>query len=203
MNKAYLLIICWLLVPFTGCIDVEEPELEEEWEDLPKDDEEKTEEPVKGCMDPNARNYDSTANIDDGSCYVPNDCKLVPYGQCSGENLTGMKYLLNLHEYGNIYKKNLTGVDLSYATLTDANLYLADLTGANLNYADLTGASLRFAYLIDADLAFADLTDADLLSANLTGANFTGAIVTNADFYGTYWHQTVWTDGVAYDENQA
>tara|TARA_B100002052_G_C15810493_1_gene565627 strand:+ start:84 stop:899 length:816 start_codon:yes stop_codon:yes gene_type:complete len=30
MNKAYLLVICLVLVPFTGCTDVEEPELEEE-----------------------------------------------------------------------------------------------------------------------------------------------------------------------------
>ena len=34
-------------------------------------------------------------------------------------------------------------------------------------------------------------------------ADFTGAIVTDADFIDTYWYQTIWTDGVAYDENQA
>ena len=166
MNKTYLLVICLLLTPFTGCIDIEEPELEEEWEDLPKDDEEKTEkrpteqwtfyrdfvecnpnndsivaydefvdclnmdlvndgesvvtassefahevfniadldmdgnltssefdyienyphevekEPVKGCMDMNATNYNSTAEIDDGSCEYP------PAEGCMDSNAT-------------------------------------------------------------------------------------------------------------------
>ena len=214
------------------------------------------EEPVEGCMDSDATNYDSTANIDDGSCeYV---CELVPYGHCSGEDLNG-QYLSEL---------NLTEIDLSYANLSGAKLRSANLSGANLSYADLTNANLEYAYLgkanltnanlyeanlewadlgnadlqntnlaganlgktdltgvnlgkanlTDANLEYADLTDANLDWANLTYANldeakltganleyadFTDAFVTTAYFANTYWYQTIWTDGVAYDENQA
>ena len=76
------------------------------------------------------------------------ECELVPYGHCSGEDLSGQ----------DLSELNLTGIDLSYA----------NLTGAMLHYAD-----------------------------------FTDAIVTDSDFTDTYWYYTIWTDGVAYDENQA
>ena len=39
--------------------------------------------------------------------------------------------------------------------------------------------------------------------ADLSYADFTDAIVTDARFSSTYWYQTIWTDGIAYDENQA
>jgi uncharacterized protein YjbI with pentapeptide repeats len=47
------------------------------------------------------------------------------------------------------------------------------------------------------------LTNADLVYADLTNANLFYAIVTNAYFYGTTWSNTIWTDGIAYDTNQA
>jgi len=34
-------------------------------------------------------------------------------------------------------------------------------------------------------------------------ADFTDAIVTDSDFTDTYWYNTIWTDGVSYNENQA
>jgi len=43
MNKAYLLIICWLLVPFTGCIDDSELEPIENVDEI-KDESDNTEE---------------------------------------------------------------------------------------------------------------------------------------------------------------
>ena len=57
----------------------------------------------------------------------------------------------------------------------------ASLEGANLSGADLSGASLRAANLTGADLTGADLyranlTGADLKDANLRGANLTGTI---------------------------
>ena len=119
------------------------------------------------------------------------ECELVPYGHCSGEDLSGQ----------DLSEMNLTGIDLSYANLSGASL-------TNLNYADLTGAELAYTNLKNAKLTGADLRDAKLTGANLTYANlsfadFTDAIVTDADFTDTIWYQTVWTDGVAYDENQA
>ena len=81
MNKAYLLVICLLLAPFTGCIEVTKEESEITTEpvgdednsqiDETKDESDNTEEKelVKGCMDSNAMNYDSIANTDDGTCY--------------------------------------------------------------------------------------------------------------------------------------
>ena len=214
MNKAYLLVICLLLTPFTGCIDIEEPELEEEWEDLPKDDEEKTEKrPTDHWTfyrdfvecDPNndsivaygefvdclnmdlvndgesmvaassefANEVFSIADLDvDGNLtssefdYIKNypheaekECELVPYGHCSGEDLSGQ----------DLSELNLTGIDLSYANLSGANL-------TTLNYADLTGATLHY-------------------------ADFTDAIVTDTVFTDTYWYYSIWTDGETYDEN--
>ena len=75
----------------------------------------------------------------------------------------------------------------------DANLLDADLSNAYLRYADLTGANFGYANLTDADLSYADLKF----------AFFYYATVTDADFSYTYWHQTMWTDGLRYDSNQA
>ena len=103
---------------------------------------------------------------------------------------------------------DLTGTSLYNADLADANLYDADLTGADLWGADLTDANLYRADLDDADLNYADLTDATLTFAtlryaDLSNADFTSATVMNADFENTVWSNTIWTDGVAYNTNQA
>jgi uncharacterized protein YjbI with pentapeptide repeats len=171
------------------------------------------------------------------------ECELIPYGHCSGEDLGGQ----------DLSEINLTGIDLSHANLsnadlrntnlngadlldarldsadlTDANLTEARLRGAYLNGADLTNANLTNADLRSTNLCNTDLSDANLYSAHLYNSNlcgadlfranlqyatlygadlaytdFTEAIVMDADFTNTYWEQTVWTDGVAYDENQA
>jgi hypothetical protein len=55
---------------------------------------------------------------------------------------------------------NLSGADLSRATLSGATLSHADLSGADLSHAELTGATLFGATLIDADLSHAELTGA-------------------------------------------
>ena len=135
-----------------------------------------------------------------------------------GTNLSGAglneSLLMNIEtnrntSFSNAYLvyTDLTDADLGLyaADLTDDNAHLrhADLTGANLRYADLTGANLGYADLTGADLYAADLTDADLYAANLKFADFEDAIVTDADFSGNYWHQTIWTNGIRYDTNQA
>ena len=126
----------------------------------------------------------------------------------TGANLTGAD--LQYANLNSAYLKdaNLTNADLTGAKLYYANLRDADLNGADLTYADLTRADLRYADLTYADLNGADLTDAFLRYADFTDAflryaDFTDAIVTDADFTNTYWYQTIWTDGIVYDENQA
>ena len=74
MNKAYLLTICLFLSAFTGCLGTEDSDLEPvDTVDETKDESDNTEEKelVKGCMDSNATNYDSEAEVDDGSCEYP------------------------------------------------------------------------------------------------------------------------------------
>ena len=193
MNKVYLLVICLLLAPFTGCLDE-------------FTDEEITSESVEDETD--------------------REC-LVPYGKCygvdfsdhdlSGMNLTGIRFSHTRIPGENgaadeWIQPNLSGADLSDTDLNDAEFY-----GIKLSGAVLTGANLHLATLINVDFRCANLTGANLTGANLTNAyfsthscdadlsytDFTDAIVTNADFGSTYWYQTIWTDGVAYDGNQA
>ena len=106
-------------------------------------------------------------------------CQLVPFGNCAGANLSGM---------------DLSGMDLTGIDLRSANLEGANLSGAELNESLLMhiegNSSTNFsnAYLRYADLKFADFEDATVIGA---------------DFTDSYWHQTIWTDGVRYDSNQA
>ena len=88
MHKAYLLVICLLLAPFTGCIEPEEIEITsdpvEDEDNSQIDETNNTEEKelVKGCMDSDATNYDSGAEVDDGSCEYP------PVEGCMDSNAT-------------------------------------------------------------------------------------------------------------------
>ncbi|MGR7025547.1 pentapeptide repeat-containing protein [Geodermatophilus sp. URMC 62] len=79
---------------------------------------------------------------------------------------------------------NLTGATLNRADLTDATLDEAKLTDADLDGANLTGATLAGADLTDADLDEAKLTDPRLAGADLTGARLFGADLTGATFAG-------------------
>tara|TARA_B100001559_G_scaffold130314_1_gene109650 strand:- start:2581 stop:4701 length:2121 start_codon:yes stop_codon:yes gene_type:complete len=72
--------------------------------------------------------------------------------------------------------------------LDDANLQRADLRNSNLMYVDFS---------------MANLTDAELDYSWLHFTNFDDAIVTGVDFYNSNWYQTVWTNGLAYNSNQA
>ena len=190
MNKAYLLVICLLLTSLTGCLD-EECELV----------------PNGHCSGEDFSGQDLSGmnlkGID------------LSYANLSGANLEHAD-LANAYLEGT----DFTGANLKYVSLTVTVLYNADFTGADLRYTDLRYA----AYLPSANFEHVDLTGAnfektDLGGANLTGINlhgadlnsadlrydadFTDAIVDDAIFTGTSWEWTIWTDGVAYDENQA
>ena len=80
-----------------------------------------------------------------------------------------------LHPEVNI---DLSGADLSGATLIDANLSGADLSGA-----DLSGAILTGAFLSEADLSKAILYRATLIATNLSRANLSRACLIDANLY--------------------
>ena len=147
-------------------------------------------------------------------------CQLGRYAYCAGADLSHM----------NLSGMDLTGIDLRGANLQNATFDYATLDGADLrsivafnatfihtgmNKTYLQNAEFnRYsssecggycgeANLTEAYLYNADLTGAYLGYADLTDAYFTSATVTNADFIGTTWSNTIWTDGVAYNTNQA
>jgi uncharacterized protein YjbI with pentapeptide repeats len=73
--------------------------------------------------------------------------------------------------WANLFGANLSGVDLSCATMRETSLACANLTGANLSNTIMT----------DANLTGADLTNANLFGAIMTNVNLTSAIMTNAN----------------------
>jgi uncharacterized protein YjbI with pentapeptide repeats len=70
---------------------------------------------------------------------------------------------------------DLSGADLSHASLTVANLSRCDLSGSNLTLADLEAADLSGANLQRANLIGARLIGADLWQADIRGANLSTA----------------------------
>jgi len=98
---------------------------------------------------------------------VVNGCQLKPLAVCPNANLSGVK---------------LSGINLTYATLSGANLNGADLSNARLSGAILSGARLVRAKLNNANLSRADLSGArmyygELRALNLAGANLRGALL--------------------------
>ena len=80
---------------------------------------------------------------------------------------------------------NLSGVNLSSASLQDA-----DLTGVNLSQANLSNVCLKQVKLTNANLSHTDLTSANLENANLKGANLTGVDLSEANLLGTQIDET-------------
>ena len=210
MNKAYLLVICLFLTSLTGCLD-------EECELVPNghcSGEDFSGQDLSGM---NLKGIDlSYANLSGANLERANLANAYLEGtDFTGANLKYVSLTVTV-----LYNADFTGADLRYtdlryaAYLPSANFEHVDLTGANFEKTDLGGANLSGINLHGADLNSADLRYAYLISANLTGANLTGAdlrydadftdaIVDDAIFTGTSWEWTIWTDGVAYDENQA
>ena len=86
---------------------------------------------------------------------------------------------------------SLYGVDLSGATLSFASLYGVDLSDANLSFAYLSGATLSGATLSDVNLSFAHMYDATLSGATLSNAYMSfdrldGATLSNANLSSAY-----------------
>lgn len=89
----------------------------------------------------------------------------------------------------NLYRFNLTGVDLEGANLDGARLTRAELNNTNLKNAILSNAKLFRASMFKANLEGADLSKANLkwcslYKANLKGANLKGASLYRANAYG-------------------
>ena len=80
---------------------------------------------------------------------------------------------------GSLSKLNAPAVDLSGVNLSDASLM-----GAYFPRADLTRANFRDAFLWNADLSGADLTEARFTNADARYADLRQAILTNASFIG-------------------
>jgi hypothetical protein len=81
----------------------------------------------------------------------------------------------------NLSGANLSGASLGRADLSRANLNGANLRDANLSRANLNGAYLNGADLRDANLSRANLSGADLIGTDLSRANLNGADLINAD----------------------
>ena len=123
MNKAYLLVICLLLAPFTGCLD----EFTDEELDVASDSlEDKT---YRECLVPYGKCY--------GVDFSGHDL--------SGMNLTGIRFShTQIPGEGGAadewIQPNLSGADLSDTDLNDAEFYGIKLSGADLTGANLSGA---------------------------------------------------------------
>jgi uncharacterized protein YjbI with pentapeptide repeats len=101
-----------------------------------------------------------------GDYAIPNfkNCFIRPQADCSWKTI----------------RQNLTGIDLSGATLTDI-----DFSGAYLRYANLSGTTLR-----GVDLSEANLARADMRGSNVDGTtNFQARTFYKADFSGATLHR--------------
>ncbi len=100
----------------------------------------------------------------------------------SGMNLSRANlFKADLHG-ANLNQVNLAGANLSESKLSDANLSRTDLTGADLGGVSLFLANLSGAKLVGADLSDAILSRADLSGADLSGANLTEANLVQVNF---------------------
>ncbi|MCY4321155.1 MAG: pentapeptide repeat-containing protein [Bdellovibrionaceae bacterium] len=80
----------------------------------------------------------------------------------------------------NLFKADLSGINLSETNLSGAYLSEANLTGTNLSGSYLNWADLTEAILHDAILDWADLSRANLIWAELNWADLTEAILHDA-----------------------
>ena len=74
------------------------------------------------------------------------------------------------------------------------DLEFTKLTNTSLSNVDLTGAMFKYARAVNATFEYSDLMYTDFTYMSRSGVN---------TFSGTFWYQTIWTNGVRYDSNQA
>jgi uncharacterized protein YjbI with pentapeptide repeats len=105
----------------------------------------------------------------------------------SGRDLTGATMRDTSFARASMVGTKLTGVDASDARFSFADLSNADLTGATLRNVDLTRAVLAGATLKGVDLRRATLFRTDLRGADLTGAELAGTNLSGAQLGGARW----------------
>ena len=86
----------------------------------------------------------------------------------------------------NLWRADLTNVNLVSANLANANLENADLTNVNLVRANLAKANLKYSRLNKASLANAYLANADLTMSFIEDTDFGRANTFKADFSSTH-----------------
>ncbi|MGD1703172.1 pentapeptide repeat-containing protein [Dapis sp. BLCC M229] len=89
----------------------------------------------------------------------------------------------------NLYRVNLSGLDLKQASFRNANLRYVDLSNTNLDGADFTDADLTQTNLAGAQLNEVNFTDANLSEANLQGSQLCNAILERACLQGANLNQ--------------
>ena len=105
----------------------------------------------------------------------------------SGRDLTGATLRDTSFARARFVEAKLNGIDASDARFGFADMTRADLTGATLRSTDLTRAVLAGANLKGVDLRRATLFRADLRGADLTGAELAGTNLSGAQLGGARW----------------
>ena len=105
----------------------------------------------------------------------------------SGRDLSGATLRDTSFARARFVDAKLIGVDASDARFGFADMSRADLTGATLRSADFTRAKLEGTVLKGVDLRRATLFRADLRGADLTGAELAGANLSGAQLGGARW----------------
>jgi uncharacterized protein YjbI with pentapeptide repeats len=82
----------------------------------------------------------------------------------------------------NLVSANLANANLENADLTNVNLLRANLAHANLENANVENVNLVRANLANANLKYSRLNKASLANANLTNANLTMSFIEDTDF---------------------
>ena len=122
-----------------------------------------------------------------------------------------------LYKYGSGHSAGSPSSIYGYSSMTVSSRTTQDpptFTDFSGRYASfemsmaMTGAEMQSAWLVDANLMYVDfdganLTDTDLEGSWLHFTDFEYATVTGVDFTPSNWYQTIWTDGLAYNSNQA
>ena len=195
MNKAYLLVICLLLTPFTGCLDDEDTE--DWWRNRNEEKPENEEKTWRTVQNERPSVY-WTFYRDFDEC-DPNNDSIVAYGEffdClnidlmnDGEVIDGY-YSLTSEFANQVFSMadldmdgNLTSSEFDY--IKNYPHFECELVpyghcpGANLSYQDFSGMDLE-----GINLSYANLGRSDLSAANLNYADLTGAILNYADLNG-------------------
>ncbi|MGL6312420.1 pentapeptide repeat-containing protein [Vibrio sp. WXL103] len=90
---------------------------------------------------------------------------------------------------------DLSGADLSDATLINVDLFESTLTGTNFSGADMSNGDFRGSEMTNVDLSNANLSGAYFESAQLSPSNLDNATVTDTDFDNANLVGATWTDG--------